>query len=81
MRTTPKLLYQIMHHFVEVFNQLKLYEEATGAKINIRKTAGLFVGKWKNRHDKPFDCKWTDDKAFALGLWVGNKNTSEIVLT
>ena len=39
------------------------------------------MGKWKNRHDKPFDCKWTDDKVFALGLWIGNKDTVEIVYT
>ena len=64
----------------EVFKQLRLYEEATGAKINIGKTEGLFMGKWKNRHDRPFDCKWIHDKVFALGLWVGNKDTAEIVL-
>ena len=38
----------------EVFRQLKEYELATGAKVNIRKTEGLFIGKWKNRHDKTF---------------------------
>ena len=63
----------------EVFKQLRLYEEVTGAKINIGKTEGLFMGKWKDRHYKPFDCKWTNDKVFTLGLWIGNKNTAEIV--
>ena len=29
----------------EVFKQLRLYEEATGAKINIGKAEGLFMGK------------------------------------
>ena len=62
----------------EVFRQLEYYEEATGAKVNIQKTEGLLMGKWKNRHDKPFDCKWTNDKVCALGLWIGNKDTSEI---
>ena len=65
----------------EVCKQLRLYEEATGAKISIGKTEGLFMGKWKNRHDKRFDCKWTNDKVFALGLWIGNKDTAEIVIT
>ena len=37
------------------------------------------MAKWKNRHDKPFDCKWTNDKVFTLGLWIGNKETSEII--
>ena len=65
----------------EVFKQLRLYEEAIGAKINIGKTEGLFMGKWKNRHDKPFDCKWTNDKVLTLGLWIGNKDTAEILFT
>ena len=65
----------------EVFHQLRLYEDATGAKVNVQKTEGLLIGKWKNRHDKPFDCKWTNDDIFTLGLWVGNKDTSEIIFT
>ena len=39
------------------------------------------MGKWKSRHDKHFDCKWTNDKVFALGLWIGNKDTADIVFT
>ena len=35
----------------------------------------------ENRHDKPFDCKWTNDKVFTLGLWIGNKDTSKIIFT
>ena len=35
----------------------------------------------KKRYDKPFDCRWTNDKVFALGLWIGNKDTAEIVFT
>ena len=63
----------------EVFKQLRLYEEATMAKINIGKTEGQFIGKWKSRHDKHFDCKWTNDKVFTSGLWTENKDTAEIV--
>ena len=65
----------------EVSRQLKEHELETGAKVNICKTEGLFIGKWKNRHDKPFDCKWTNDKVFPFGLWIGNKDTSEIIFT
>ena len=62
----------------ETFKELEKYEKATGAKISIEKTEGLFIGKWRNRHDKPFDCKWTYDKVMALGLWVGNTDTTEL---
>ena len=61
----------------EVFQQLRLYEDATGAKVTERR----FIGKWKNRHNKPFDCKWTNDKVFTSGLWIGNKDTSKIIFT
>ena len=70
-----------MTSIIEVFQQLRLFEDATGAKVNVQKIDGLFMGKWKNRHDKPFDCKWTNDKVFTLGLWIGNKDTSEIIFT
>ena len=63
----------------ETFKELEKYEKATGAEINIEKTEELFIGKWRNRHDKPFDCKWTNNKVMALGLWVGNADTSELI--
>ena len=63
----------------DVFQQLRLNEDATG--VNVQKTEGLFIGKWKNRHDKSFDCEWTNDKVFTLGLGIGNKDTSEIIFT
>ena len=63
----------------ETFKELEKYEKAISAKINIEKTEGLFTGKWRNRHDKPFNCKWTNGKVMALGLWVGNTDTSELI--
>ena len=39
----------------KVFRELKEYELATGAKVNIRKTEGLFIGKWKNSTDDNVD--------------------------
>ena len=49
--------------------------------MKIGKTEGLFMGKWKNRHDKPFDYRWTNDKVFTLGFWIGNKDRAELVFT
>ena len=39
------------------------------------------MGKWENRHDKPFNCKWKNYRVFASGLRIGNKDTVEIVFT
>ena len=30
--------------------------------------------------NKLFDCKWTNGKVMALGLWVGNTDTSELII-
>ena len=67
--------------FKEVYKDLKDYEEATGAKMNYQKTKGLWVGKWKNRKDDPFQewhtensqkISWTNKNVKYLGIYVGN---------
>ena len=40
--------------FKEVYKDLGLYEQGTGAKVNYEKTKGLWLGKWKGRTDDPF---------------------------
>ena len=67
--------------FKEVYKELKEYENATGAKINFEKSTGLWVGKWRNRTDDPFQdidpdntkkIKWTNKNVKYLGIYVGN---------
>ena len=67
--------------FKEVYKDLQDYEKATGAKINYNKTKGLWIGKWKNRKDDPFEglysesgqkIKWTSTNVEHLGIYVGN---------
>ena len=36
-------------------NSLKNWKKTTGSKVNVAKTKGLCVEKWKNRADKPFN--------------------------
>ena len=69
--------------FKEVYKDLMLYEEGTGAKINYSKTNGLWLGRWKNRTDDPFctfysdanhKIKWTNKNVKYLGIFVGNDN-------
>ena len=69
--------------FKEVYKDLLLYEEATGAKVNFEKTKGLWVGKWKYRTDDPFQdlileknktIKWSSKNVKMLGVYVGNDN-------
>ena len=67
--------------FKEVYKDLHLYEEGTGAKINYDKTQGLWLGRWKSRTDDPFEdlytmphqkIKWTNKNVKYLGIFVGN---------
>ena len=60
----------------QIFFELKCYETATGAKVNVDKTEGLWPGSWKGRQDRPYNCKWTSDKVKVLGIWLGNQDTS-----
>ena len=63
--TTDESIYHL-------FETIKIYEQATNAKINEEKSEGLMIGKWKNRSDKPFDLKWTNKGVKSLGVYVGN---------
>ena len=68
--------------FKEVYKELKDFEKASGAKVNYDKTQGLWLGKWKNRTDDPFDglyedenrIKWTNKNVKYLGIYVGNED-------
>ena len=37
------------------------YGLASGSKLNMTKTKGIFIGKWKSRSDHPFGISWVDD--------------------
>ena len=46
----------------EIFNIIGKYEKGTGAKINVEKAEGLWLGSWKQRTDKPFNLDWKNSK-------------------
>ncbi len=67
--------------FKEVYKDLQLYEEGTGARVNYDKTKGLWLGKWRGRTDDPFSglyrdagmaVRWTSANVKYLGIYVGN---------
>ena len=60
--------------FKEVIKEIKQYEEASGAKVNYKKTKGLWVGSWKGRRTSPMDIKWTSGDVKNLGVYFGNEN-------
>ena len=60
--------------FKEVIKELKIYEEASGAKVNYDKTKGLWSGSWKSRRTTPIPIKWTNKNIETLGVYFGNDN-------
>ena len=59
--------------FKEVIKELALYEDASEAKINYKKTKGLWTGSWKGRRISPIEgIKWTSGDVKNLGIFFGN---------
>jgi len=55
----------------ETFKVLNIYEKASGAKINLNKTVGMYLGRWKNKTPKFKQIKWSKDPVKALGVIHG----------
>ena len=61
--------------FKEVIKEIQLYESATEAKVNYKKTKGLWTGSWKGRRISPIsNVTWTSGDVKNLGIYFGNKN-------
>ena len=57
--------------FKEVIKELELYERATEAKVNYKKTKGLWTGSWKGRRTSPMPgIKWTSGDVRNLGIFL-----------
>jgi len=62
---------------VAVFETYHLFEEASGAKINLNKCEGLWLGSWRHRLDAPVGIRWNCDKIKVLGVFIGPGNLEE----
>lgn len=63
---------------IESFKTLELYCKASGAKLNLHKTKGLYIGLWKNKTPKYNKIKWVKT-VLGLGTVFGyNINYEEI---
>ena len=36
-------------YIVETFSTLKMYEKASGSRMNLNKTEDIYIGKWKDK--------------------------------
>ena len=44
---------------------LEKFERCPGHKINPTKSEAIWLGKWKNREDTPFNFKWPKESVFV----------------
>ena len=55
--------------FKEVIKEVELYEKATEARVNYKKTKGLWTGSWKGRRISPIPgIRWTSGDVPNLGI-------------
>ena len=59
---------------VAVFDTYALFEAGTGAKLNLDKCKGLWLGTWRGRVDAPVPIEWSSSKLKILGVFIGNDN-------
>lgn len=62
-----KVLFEVYHRF----------EKGTGAKLNIGKCEGVWLGAWRGHLDKPVPIQWFANKGNVLGVYIGNDNLEE----
>lgn len=56
-----------------------LYEQGSGARLNMTKSRGLFVGPWRTRIDTPLSLNWRSDCIRLLGIEVGPDKSLNVV--
>ena len=56
----------------QTFKWLKIYEQASGSKINYTKTEGIYLGPWKNKEPIFTKIKWTKTAVKTLGIFHGH---------
>lgn len=54
-----------------VFEVFDRYELGSGARLNLKKCKGLWVGAWKNRVSGHVDIRWSSVKLRCLGSFLG----------
>ena len=55
----------------------KRYEHGSGAKLNLSKCKGLWLGAWNGRSDSPVPITWSFVKIKVLGVFLGPGNLEE----
>ena len=53
------------------FETYSVFEKASGSKLNLSKSKGLWLGSWNGRQDPPVNLDWSSGKIKILGVFIG----------
>jgi exonuclease III len=53
------------------------YACASGAKLNVQKSYGLWTGSWRHKIETPLHCEWSSEGGKYLGVYLGNNDRYE----
>ncbi|PFX17278.1 Transposon TX1 uncharacterized 149 kDa protein [Stylophora pistillata] len=53
------------------FESFALFEKASGSKLNLTKSKGLWLGRWSGRPHPPVNLHWNSSKLKILGVFIG----------
>lgn len=65
------------HAILAVFSVYSLYQRGSGAKLNMDKCEGLWLGSWNGRTDSLVNISWSSIKVKMLGVFLGAGNLEE----
>ena len=54
---------------INSMNILSTFEEASGSKINLRKTIGIYIGGWKNKNPEYTNITWSKTCVKTLRIY------------
>ncbi|UYV77270.1 hypothetical protein LAZ67_15000299 [Cordylochernes scorpioides] len=69
------LLFHRDGDFERVATVFEEYKQASGVGVNLRKSAGLWCGAWRNRGDSPLGAFWSTTSIRILGLDIAPRST------
>ncbi|UYV67508.1 hypothetical protein LAZ67_5000996 [Cordylochernes scorpioides] len=69
------LLFHRDGDFERVATVFEDYRQASGIGVNLRKSAGLWCGAWRNRGDSPLGASWSTTSIRVLGLDIAPRST------
>ncbi|UYV84783.1 hypothetical protein LAZ67_X003474 [Cordylochernes scorpioides] len=61
--------------FERVATVFEDYKQASGVGVNLRKSAGLWCGAWRNRGDSPLGASWSTTSIRVIGLDIAPRST------